>query len=311
MTGRPTRSCPTARRWPSQLLAQNSRAIQISQGSITPGQGDPGTDGGGGYSLYAAVKLASTQKPVANTPNSNLSRLGSQYFAFGAPGSAACQTLAAKSGSKPIAGQHCYIAGGQTTQTRSDLVSSMRDAIKLTDPGVETLAVPQGTLVLQGSSTTAGQTLPFGSANATYYVLRDHYALQGSDITNPIASTDSGGQPDVQFGFNSKGAKAFQDTTATIAHRGRAVSLGSTTLTQHFATSLDNQLLTVPTIDFTQYPDGIVNTGGSAGAEISGSFTTSHRPAAGQPAAPGGAAGQPEADLRGAGVGVAGQVGVA
>jgi SecD/SecF fusion protein len=265
---------PSGKTVASQLLTQNPRAIQISQGS-TAASTAPGGQGGGGYTLYAAVKLASTQKPVANAKGVKLSRLGSEYFAFGAPGSAACKTIASRSGVKPIAGEHCFIGGGQAVSSRSDLAGSLKDGIKITDPGVEVLAVPQGTLVLEATPSTAGQQIPFGSSDTEYYVLRDRPALTGSEITNPEASTDSGGQPDVQFGFNSAGAKAFQDTTAAIAHRGATVSLGSTSYQQHFATALDNQILTVPSIDYKQYPDGIVNTGGSAGAEISGSFTSS------------------------------------
>ena len=264
---------PSGKTVASQLLTQNPRAIQLSQGVSGTG---PGGQSAGGYTLYAAVKLASTQPSVPSVAGkTHLSRLGAEYFAFGKPGSAACQTIATRSGTKPIAGQYCFIGGGQTVSSKADLAGSLKDGIKLTEPGVQTLAVPQGTLVLQATPSTAGQTVPFGSVNTEYYVLRDRPALTGSEITNPQASTDSGGQPDVQFGFNSKGAKAFQDTTAAIAHRGAAVSLGSDQLQQHFATALDNQLLTVPQIDFKQYPDGIVNTGGSAGAEISGSFTTS------------------------------------
>ncbi len=79
----------------------------------------------------------------------------------------------------------------------------------------------------------------------------------------------------MQFGFSHGGGQAFQDVTSTIAHRGAQVSVGSTHLQQHFAAALDGQLLSVPQIDFTKYPDGIVNTGSStAGAQITGSFTT-------------------------------------
>jgi len=257
---------PNGKTVASQELTQNRQALAISQG----------TGQSGGYTLFNAVKLASKQKPVPNIKGkTHLSRLGSEYFAFGAPKSAACTTVAAQSGSKPFAGQYCYIGGGQNVTTRSDLAGSLPAGIKLSDPGVDVMTVPQGTLVLQSVPASAGAKVPFGSSKATYFVLRDHFALTGSDITNPQASTGTGGEPDVQFGFNSKGATAFQNTTAEIAHRGASVSIGTTTYQQHFATALDNQLLTVPQIDFSQYPDGIVNSGGSAGAEISGSFTTS------------------------------------
>jgi preprotein translocase subunit SecD len=35
----------------------------------------------------------------------------------------------------------------------------------------------------------------------------------------------------------------------------------------------ESQLLTVPQIDFRQYPDGIVQTGGASGADITGGMT--------------------------------------
>ena len=47
-------------------------------------------------------------------------------------------------------------------------------------------------------------------------------------------------------------------------------SLGES-LNQHFAITLDNVLLSVPFIDYKQYPDGIT---GENGADVFGSFTT-------------------------------------
>ena len=60
--------------------------------------------------------------------------------------------------------------------------------------------------------------------------------------------------------------------TAAIARRGSLVSGLGQSLNQHFAVALDNQLITVPFIDYKQYPDGI---NGDNGADISGSFTIS------------------------------------
>ena len=40
---------------------------------------------------------------------------------------------------------------------------------------------------------------------------------------------------------------------------------------QHFAIALDNQLISVPQIDYKQFPQGIPSSGGS---EITGGFTT-------------------------------------
>jgi SecD/SecF fusion protein len=59
--------------------------------------------------------------------------------------------------------------------------------------------------------------------------------------------------------------------TGQIAHRGANVSLGGSSLDQHFAVALDNQLVTVPQINYRQYPDGII---GGGGADITGGFTS-------------------------------------
>jgi SecD/SecF fusion protein len=263
---------PNGKTVASQLLAQNSAATLISQGDSADGPGDPGA---GSMALYAAVKLAAKQPPVASgSPASKyLSRGGPELFLFGAPGSAACARMAKDTGTKPIAGEHCFLGGGQDTSNRSELASELKPGITIN--GNELLKVPQGWVVLQAAQTSnnTNDQVAFSSPNAQFYVLHDHVALTGSEITNPEASTDNG-QPDVQFGFNSKGAKAFQNTTKTIAHRGVLLGLGSNPNYQHFATALDTQLLTVPQINYKSYPDGIVNSGGSAGADITGDFTT-------------------------------------
>jgi SecD/SecF fusion protein len=132
------------------------------------------------------------------------------------------------------------------------------------------LVVPQGTVVLLAAAPTASQVLKYGSPTAQYYVLKDNVALFGNDITNPQQSTDQTGSPDVTFGFSSKGANAFQRVTGVIAHRGDLVSGLGSTLHQHFAVALDNKLITVPSIDFKQYPDGIIGGGG----DVTGGFTT-------------------------------------
>src|SRR6201999_3906334 len=55
-------------------------------------------------------------------------------------------------------------------------------------------------------------------------------------------------------------------------------------LNQHFAVALDTQLLTVPSIDYTVYPDGI--TGGN-GAQITGGFPQQSPSALAPPLRPG------------------------
>jgi SecD/SecF fusion protein len=166
-----------------------------------------------------------------------------------------------------VQGQHCLINGPDTSLT--DLYSGLPAGVSRSQG--ELVTVPQGTVVLQAANVSASQKIASNSPNAQFYVLRDDVALTGNDITNPQASTDQSGAPDVTFGFNGKGQSAFQRVTGTIAHRGANVSLGGASLNQHFAVALDNQLVTVPQINFHQYPDGIICGGG---ADITGGFTS-------------------------------------
>ena len=108
----------------------------------------------------------------------------------------------------------------------------------------------------------------------SWYVLKDVPVLNGSDITNPTQSNDeSTGQPNVTFGFSSHGKGVFERVTKEIAHRGQEAQLPGVSheaALQHFAVVLDGQLITVPSIDFNKYPEGIDS---STGSEISGGFT--------------------------------------
>jgi preprotein translocase subunit SecD len=83
------------------------------------------------------------------------------------------------------------------------------------------------------------------------------------------------GWPDITFGFTPHGAAVFERVTKEIAHRGLEAQLPGVTkeeAEQHFAVVLDGQLLTVPSIDYGAFPEGI---DASKGSEISGGFTRS------------------------------------
>ena len=103
-------------------------------------------------------------------------------------------------------------------------------------------------------------------------MVKDNVSLAGNEITNPRQGTDPSGAADVTFGFTSKGDSAFQHVTAAIARRGELDSIGQTSLIQHFAVALDNKLITVPQIDYHQYPHGV---NGDHGATISAGLTIS------------------------------------
>jgi hypothetical protein len=120
---------------------------------------------------------------------------------------------------------------------------------------------------LKSSQPTPPNPTPLYSRAAQFYVLKDNAALSNADITTPRQSTDQARTPDVNFGFNSAGARKFQSVTAAIARRGQDVSTLGQSFNQHFAVALDNKLITVPSIDFKIYPDGVR---GGGGAEIAG-----------------------------------------
>jgi SecD/SecF fusion protein len=254
----------------SQLAAQNATALEISQGSATgPGQG-----GAGSLALYSAVSLAAKQPqaPISQ----HLSRVGPQYYMFGAAGSAGCAAVARAQHAAPGRAGHCLLAGPDNELAATTRQQAINNLAAQLPPGVnradgQVLAVPQGTAVLQAAGQTAPHP-PFNSPSARFYVLRDHVALFGDDITHPQSSTDQAGAPDVRFGFTRAGRNAFQLLTAQVALRGAKVSTPGLTDNQHLAVALDSQLLTVPSIDFKQYPDGII---GGNGADVSAGYTTS------------------------------------
>jgi SecD/SecF fusion protein len=142
--------------------------------------------------------------------------------------------------------------------------------------GAKTKAVRvnPGTVIVQAHPVESASGKVTEASPDSYYVLKDDVALTGSDITNPTQSNDeSTGQPDVTFGFTSHGKGVFERITKEIAHRGQEAKLPGVTkeeALQHFAVVLDGQLITVPSIDFEKYPEGI---DASTGSEISGGFT--------------------------------------
>ena len=64
------------------------------------------------------------------------------------------------------------------------------------------------------------------------------------------------GQPIVTMQFTGKGNGLFHDITRAEAQRGQALGVQ-----QSFAIVLDDQIYSFPTIDYTQYADGIDPTG--------------------------------------------------
>ena len=114
----------------------------------------------------------------------------------------------------------------------------------------------------------------------SWFVLQDDVALRGKEIKNPEQQFNQGaggdGTPNVTFEFTDAGRKTWQKVTREIAQRGaNSVGLlpGTTDpgdANQNFAIVLDDELVSIPSIDWRKNSDGI---DGRTGAQIEGGFT--------------------------------------
>jgi SecD/SecF fusion protein len=94
--------------------------------------------------------------------------------------------------------------------------------------------------------------------------------MTGADLklSGTRADIDPTQGPVVLMQFTNKGGKIFQKITAAEAQRGHfRSSIAGQKVEQHFAIVLDRQIKSFPSIDFSQYPNGI---SGTNGAQITG-----------------------------------------
>jgi SecD/SecF fusion protein len=134
------------------------------------------------------------------------------------------------------------------------------------------VTVPQGVVLVRAEQADAK-----AKPQNLWYVLKDDPVLNGTKIKNPEQGFDNGagesGAPNVTFDFTGGGAGIWEKFTKKLSQRGQDLSLtlgGGDSANQHFAIALDNELISVPQIDYRQYPNGIDPSGGS---RISGGFT--------------------------------------
>jgi SecD/SecF fusion protein len=157
-------------------------------------------------------------------------------------------------------------------ETEHDLYTSLGKQPK--GAKLEAVRVNPGTVLVQAHPVESASGKISNPSPNSWYVLKDDPVLEGDNVTNPTQSNDEAtGQPDVTFGFTSHGKKVWEQVTKEIAHRGQEAQLPGVSkeqALQHFAVVLDGQLITVPSIDFTKYPEGI---DAATGSEISGGFT--------------------------------------
>src|SRR3954467_5475646 len=216
------------------------------------GDGQAGS-GAAARSLYESLKIA-TKRPPHKYP---LDTHTGQYYG-----------VADK--------QQTVVCGPQ--ETVSSLKSDCEAALKkpefrtlgLTYPELKIEKVNEGTVIVraeQGDNTK--------QKTDQWYVLNDNPVLRGTDIKNPEQNFDELSAPNVTFDFTGSGRKTWQKVTRDIAQRGSAQHVPGqdpASAYQHFAIRLDQDLISVPYIDYQRNPDGI---DASNGSEISGGFTIS------------------------------------
>ncbi len=233
-----------------------------TEGSVTgdlTGQGAGGADSG--LPEYQAVLRAAKRKPVLRKNDTTWT-----------PGCTAAQAQGCLYGSWYLLDTaHERVVRGPE-ETEHNLNTDLPAQPKGTK--LKAVRVNPGTVLVQAHAVES-QAGKVGQASPnSWYVINDNPVLNGEHITNPVQGNDeTTGQPNVSFGFDSHGKTVFERVTKQIAHRGQEALLPGITkeeALQHFAVVLDGQLITVPSIDFTKYPEGI---DASTGSEISGGFT--------------------------------------
>jgi SecD/SecF fusion protein len=195
--------------------------------------------------LYQAVKRAS--KCTGNA-DGNDTNTGALFYAFN------------EISKKPF-------NGGVPGDNRADVTEDLPAADK---ERVEVLSVPKGVIVVR-----ADRQNPDAPKPDSWWVLKDNPVLSGEDIRNPEQNFDQqgGNEPIVTMEFSDEGRRSFAETTRQIAQRGSDNALpggDSQSQSHHFAIRLDQDLISVPFIDYRENPDGI---DGTNGAQISGGFT--------------------------------------
>jgi SecD/SecF fusion protein len=256
--------------WEPNVIGPTGKPAGASEPTVTGGANAGSSESG--LTQYQAVlraakrpaiprKTATTYEPGCTPAQVNGCIYGSWYLIDTAHEKMLC------AGGKPIC---------TPQETEQDLYADGYKPPAGSKP--KAVRVNPGTILLQARPVESPKTgkVTQQSPNS-FYVINDEPVLTGADVTNPQQGFDEGGggsgAPNVNFGFTSHGKQVFQQVTKEIAHRGQEAQLPGVSkeaAQQHFAVALDGQLITAPSIDYTQYPEGI---DASQGSQISGGFT--------------------------------------
>lgn len=149
-------------------------------------------------------------------------------------------------------------------KTEADLAASFPNGT--IPPNVVVKSVPPGLFI----ASQEGQRLQTRNASSLrYYVFQNQPSLTGADISSAQA------QPQTRLGtttnvvvlnFTGAGRQKFADATRQLAVDGRLQKQ-----LQRFAIILDGKIVSTPTVDYQQYPNGI----NSDSAQIEGNFSRS------------------------------------
>ena len=229
--------------WEVSVVGPNGKPDPTNT-AVTGGTAAGNASAPASVSLYDALQRAKLRPAKAEPDNS---RDGSLYYAV--------DTKAKK-------------VFGLGEESRAD---ALRNVPKAQRDKAEIVEVKPDTVVVRAENSA-------GSAKADrWFVLKDDVALQGKELKDPEQNFDPGSnEPIVTFKFSDKGRQTWERVTKEIAERGnRSVGLlpGTTRpaeVVQHFAIVLDNELVSAPSIDFIENPEGI---DGRNGSQIEGGFT--------------------------------------
>jgi SecD/SecF fusion protein len=248
--------------WEPNVIGPSGKPAGASEPQVTGGQ--QAGSSAAGVLEYQAVLRAAKRPPILRNNSTTL-----------APGCTPAQPGGCIYGSWYLLDSaHEKVLRGPE-ETEQDLYADKYKPPPGSKP--KAVRVNPGTVVVQARPVETATGKVTNPSPNSWYVLNDNPVLTGSDITHPVQgfneAAGESGQPNVNFGFTSHGKNVFQKVTKEIAHRGQEAQLpgvNKEAAQQHFAVVLDGQLITVPSIDYTKYPEGIDT---STGSEISGGFT--------------------------------------
>src|SRR4051812_44325457 len=273
----PQLSAPTTNLWDAVQLAAKAKP-RAEATDIPPG--GPNAD----ELRKAGIDAKNTQAVRAFYDRQNDTRSGAAYYLFGptkrplgadgkpVPASQDEQVTPATSCAEALSQFVAPRSGsaGKVTVPKGSACRTELEKLGTAGPpaGSTIVTVPRGVVVVKADRP---DSVKQGAPYNHYFVLEDDSELSGSDITNPQQAFDQNQAAIVTMEFTDKGRKAFARLTKRVAQRGSAISAflppGSDPrdVSQRFAITLDNAMISNATIDYRELPNGI---DGRTGAQI-------------------------------------------